>query len=112
MAKSKSRYMLINYIPTAKYPDRTHEKGYWSNPENVQWDELVEFSVGLKSRDRSRYSIIIDFDNSVVIKNSMSGEKDFAKLLGYYHEHYSTQINNYLRKTNHLVSVQSAPTAD
>ena len=111
MTKPKHRYMLINYIQTPKYPNRTHEKGYWSNPDNSQWDESVEFSLGLKTRDRSRYSIIIDFDNFTVIKNSMNGEKDFVKLLGYYQEHYSDQINNYLKQTNHLVSVQSAPTA-
>jgi hypothetical protein len=104
--------MLINYIQTAKFPDRTHEKGYWSNPANIQWDETIEFSLGLKSRDRSRYSIIIDFDDFAVIKNSMNGERNFASLLGYFQEHYGSQINDYLRRTNHLVSVQSAPTAN
>ena len=108
----KNRYMLINYVQKPKYPDRTHEKGYWSDPNNAQWDETVEFSLGLKSRDRDRYSIIIDFDNYTVIKNSINGERNFATLLGYYQEHYSNQINNYLIKTNHLVSVQSAPTAN
>jgi len=111
MNRHKNRYMLINYIQTAKYPDRTHEKGYWSNPDNIQWDELVEFSFGLKTRDRSRYSIIIDFDNLSVVKNTMNGEKDFAKLLGYYQEHYGSQINDYLNRTKHLV-LQSAPTAN
>ncbi len=111
MAKIKHRYMLINYIQKPKYPSRTHEKGYWSNPENIQWDELIEFSFGLKSRDSSRYSIIIDLDGYTVVKNSMNGEKDFTRLLGYYQEHYSDQIINYLKRTNHLVSVQSAPTA-
>lgn len=109
--KIKHRYMLINYIQTAKYPKRTHEKGYWSNPKNIQWDEIVEFSFGLKSRDSTRYNIIIDLDGHAVIKNSMNGEQDFVTLLGYYQEHYSNQIINYLKRTNHLVSVQSAPTA-
>ena len=111
MSKSKHRYMLINYIQTAKYPDRTHEKGYWSNPENTQWDELVEFSFGLKSRDRQKYSIIMDLDEQSVLKNSMSGEKNFTVLFNYYREHYSSQIASYLKRTDHLVPVQSAPTA-
>lgn len=104
--------MLINYIQTAKYPKRTHEKGYWSNPENIQWDEMVEFSFGLKSRDKAQYNIIIDLDGHEVVKNSMNGEQDFVKLLGYYQEHYGQQIVDYLKRTNHLVSVQSAPTAN
>ena len=110
--KTKNRYMLVKYIQTAKYPEKTHQKGYWSNPDNIQWDELIEFSYGLKSRDELRYSIIMDLDNLVVVKNNMSGERDFAKLFGYFNEHYSSQIIDYLKRTNHLVSVQSAPTAN
>lgn len=112
MSKPKHRYMLVNYIQKPKYPKRTHEKGYWSNPDNIQWDESVEFSLGLKNRDLAQYSVIIDFDDCVVVKNRMSTERDFATLLGYYQEHYSSQINDYLKRTNHLVSMQSAPTAN
>ena len=111
MAKTKNRYMLINYLQTAKYPKRTHEKGYWSNPENTQWDELVEFRFGLKSQDRAKYSIIMDLDRGVVIKNSMNEEQDFDVLYGYYREHYRDQIDRYLKQTSHVLSVQSAPTA-
>ena len=103
MAKPKHRHMLINYVQTPKYPKRTHEKGYWSNPDNVQWDEMVEFSLGIKNRDHQTYSIIMDLDAGVVIKNSMSGEKQFDVLFGYFHEHYNDQIVNYLNRTEHLV---------
>ena len=112
MAKPKYRHMLINYAQTAKYPKKTHEKGYWSNPDNIQWDELVEFSVGLKNKDAVKYSIIMDLDNGVVVKNSMSKEQNFSVLFAYYQEHYIDQITDYLKKTNHLVPVQSAPTAN
>ena len=104
--------MLINYVQTAKYPNKTSQKGYWSNPENIRWDEVVEFSVGLRSRDQTRYNVIIDLDGQVVVKNSISGEKDFDLLFGYFREHYAAQIDSYLKRTNHVVSVQSAPTAD
>ena len=110
--KTKHRYMLINYLQTAKYPKRTHEKGYWSNPDNIQWDEMVEFSFGLKNKDRQTYSIILDLDEQVVLKNSMSGEKNFTVLLNYFREHYSSQIASYLKRTDPLVSVQSAPTSN
>ena len=112
MNKTKSRYMLINYVQRPKYPKRTHEKGYWSNPSNIQWDEQVEFSLGLKNKDHVNYSIIMDFDNLLVVKNSMSGEKNFTVLYNYYKEHYAGQIASYLKQTDHLVlSTQSAPTA-
>ena len=111
MAKPKQRHILINYIQTPKYPKRTHEKGYWSNSENYQWDELVEFSLGIKNKDVLNYSIIMNIDEGVIVKNSMSKEKDFAVLYSYYREHYGQQIDRYLQQTNHVVSVQSAPTA-
>ena len=103
--------MLINYLQTAKYPKRTHEKGYWSNPENIQWDELVEFSLGLKKQDRTKYNIIMDLDQGIVIKNSINQDQNFAALYGYFRDHYKNQIDRYLKQTDHMVSVQSAPTA-
>lgn len=102
--------MLINYLQTAKYPKRTHEKGYWSNPENTQWDETVEFSIGLKKRDREKYSIIIDLDQKQILKNNMSREREFDVLYGYYRVHYENQIDRFLTQTNHIISAQSAPT--
>lgn len=111
MKNIKKRYMLINYVQKPKYPRRTHEKGYWSNPNNIQWDELVEFATKLRRNDMNSYSIIMDIDDGIVVKNSMNGEKDFSAIYGYYREHYGNQIDNYLKSTNHLISVQSAPTA-
>jgi hypothetical protein len=98
MTKPKSRYMLINYIQRPKYPHRTHEKGYWSNPENSQWDEVVEFSVGLKKRDRNN-GVIINLDELQVVKNTMNGETDFPALFAYYQEHYGQQIADYLKRS-------------
>ena len=112
MSKNKQRHILINYIQTAKYPKRTHEKGYWSNPENLQWDERVEFSLGLKKRDVHTYSIIMNIDEGVVVKNSMSDEKEFLVLYKYYRDHYAQQIDNYLKQTENVFLSQSAPTAN
>lgn len=111
MSKIKTRHMLVNYVQKPKYPNKTHEKGYWSNPDNIQWDEAVEFSLGLKRNDVAKYSIIMDIDNQTVVKNSINGEKNFAVLFGYYKEHYYTQIFQYLNRTEHLV-VQPAPAAN
>lgn len=102
MSKIKYRYMLVNYIQRPKYPARTHEKGYWSNPENSQWDEVVEFSVSLKKRDYNN-SIIMNLDELQVVKNTMNGEKDFAKLFSYYQDHYGQQIADYLKRTSNVV---------
>ena len=112
MSKPKQRHMLINYVQTAKYPKRTHEKGYWSNPENVQWDEMVEFSLGLKKKDHQNYNIIMNLDDGVVVKNAMSGEKNFLVLYGYFREHYAQQIDRYLKQTDNVFNSQSAPTAN
>ena len=111
MAKIKTRHILVNYVQKPKYPNKTHEKGYWSNPDNIQWDEAVEFSLGLKNKDIQKYSIIINMDERTVIKNSINGEKNFNTLFGYYSEHYRDQIINYLKQTDRLVS-QPAPAAN
>jgi hypothetical protein len=110
MARTKNRYMLIQYIQKAKYPEKTHQKGYWSDPENYQWDEMVEFSFGLKRRDEQKFSVILDLDDQIVVKNGMSQEKSFEALIQYFGEHYMEQIKRYLTQTNKQYMSQSAPT--
>lgn len=105
MPKPKHRFILANYAQTAKYPNRTHEKGYWSNPDNIQWDEHVEFTFGLKSRDEQRFAIILDLDGQTVVKNRMSQSDDFDALFDYFYKSYETQIKDYIRKTQKFMPV-------
>lgn len=95
----KNRYIIITYTQIPRDPSRTSEKGYWSNTENFQWDELVEFAVGLKNRDHRRAGVILDIDNQRVEKNVFGGDREWQPLWDYYYKNYQTQIEQFLQQT-------------
>jgi len=93
------RYILVTYTQIARYPNRTSEKGYWSNPENFQWDELVEFATRLKNRDRQRAGVILDIVNQRIEKNVFGGDREWQPLWDYYYKNYQLQIDQFLQQT-------------
>lgn len=98
----KNRYMIITYTQIAKYPSRTGEKGYWSNPENYQWDELVEFATRLRNSDRKRAGVILDITNQQIEKNVFGGGRIWQPLWDYYYKNYQTQIDQFLQQTRNV----------
>lgn len=95
----KHRHIFANYIAKPRDPSKTHVKGYMSNPENVRYDEIVGFSVGLKSKDELAARIILDIDGQRVVKNAMNDNDDWTALMSYFMENYEQQIMDFLRKT-------------
>lgn len=95
----KHRHIFANYIAKPRDPSKTHIKGYMSNPENVRYDEIVGFSVGLKSKDELAARIILDIDGQRVVKNAMNDNDDWTALMSYFMENYEQQIMDFLRKT-------------
>lgn len=95
----KHRHIFANYIAKPRDPSKTHIKGYMSNPENVRYDEIVGFSVGLKSKDELAARIILDIDGQRVVKNAMNDNDDWTALMSYFMENYEQQIMDFLRST-------------
>jgi len=95
----KHRHIFANYIAKPRDPSKTHIKGYMSNPENVRYDEIVGFSVGLKSKDELAARIILDIDGQRVVKNAMNDNDDWTALMSYFMENYEQQIMDFLRRT-------------
>lgn len=93
MAKSKDIFLVVNYIMRPKSHVRTARAGWMKNPSNLQHDENIAVVAGLKNRDRQS-KVILNLTQSRVEQNSMSGERDFDKLFGYFLENY----NEYMTK--------------
>lgn len=94
----KHRYLFAKYLAKPRDPNKTHIKGYMSDPKNVRYDEVVGFSVGLKNRDQDN-QIIIDIDGQKVIKNSMNDNADWSQLMDYFLKAYEKQLLDFMRKT-------------
>lgn len=90
--KAKNIYLIAYYLQRPKDPSKTHIKGYVTNPENMIWDENIEISHGLGSKDRQHAHVVLDFNDKKVITNKFNEERDFDKLFKYYFEGYHKYI--------------------
>lgn len=93
---NKSIFLAAKYIQKAKYPKKTNQKGYWKNPDNIQWDELVSFDQKIK-REQD-YNVILDLVNQKVIKNNMSDNYSWEQLSDYYYSRYPQEIVNAINR--------------
>ena len=96
----KHRYLFANYIQRPRDPSKTHLKGYIKDPNNMKWDEIVGFSVGLKRKDELNSRIIIDIDGQKIIKNTVSDSDNWAQLMDYYLKNYEQQVVDFLKRTD------------
>lgn len=99
----KHRYILAKYMAKPRDPSKTHIKGYINDPNNLRYDEVVAFSVGLKNKDYDN-SVIIDIDGQKVIKNSINDKADWSQLMDYYLKNYEKQLLNFLKQTGGATS--------
>jgi hypothetical protein len=93
MTRPKDIFLVVNYIMRPKPHVRTTRAGWMKDPANVQYDENIAVVAGLKNRDR-QCGVILNLTQTRVEQNSMSGERDFDKMFGYFLENY----NEYMTK--------------
>ena len=90
--KTKHIYLTAFYLQRPRDPKKTHIKGYITDPNNMIWDENVEISHGLSSKDREYAQVVLDFTEKKVVTNKFNQERDFDKLFKYYFEGYHKYI--------------------
>jgi hypothetical protein len=94
--KSSTIHLVAYYYAKPRPGVRTAQKGWMDNPNNIQYDEKVEVTRGLKS-DACSAKIILDITNQRVVKNTWSDVTDFAEIYGYYAKNYADYLNNALK---------------
>jgi hypothetical protein len=91
--KIKDLHLVAFYVAKPRNPKMTHIKGYMSNPENVQYDERVEFTRGLSSKDQQYAGIVLNLNKKTVITNRFNKEqRDFSSLFKYFLEAYPQYV--------------------
>jgi hypothetical protein len=94
--KSQTIHLVAFYYAKPRAGVRTTQKGWMNDPNNIQYDERVEVTRGLKS-DTYAAKIILDITNQKVVKNTWSDVTDFAEIYGYYARNYADYLNNALQ---------------
>ena len=106
----KKVYIVAKYSMKPRRPDQTFRPGYVKGEGNMQWDEHVDVTVGLKNRDLSMAQIIINISEQKVVKNSYGGDKSFMELFQYFYTSSPHELSQALRNCGITVSEPEEPT--
>lgn len=98
--KIKDIHLLAFYVARPRDPRKTHIKGYMKDPANIQYDERIEFTRGLRTKDEVSANIILNLNQKRVVRNRFdSDQRDFDALFKYFleaHPDYVVQVMSQL----------------
>jgi hypothetical protein len=86
-------HLIAYYHQKPKDPKRTKEPGYMTNVENIAYDESINITRGIKTKDQLQASVILNLNKETVVKNSFQSDADYVSLLAHYQEGYPKYIN-------------------
>lgn len=91
--KTKDLHLIAFYTMKPRDPRKTFIKGYMSNPANIQYDERIGFSRGLKTKDQIAGRVILNLNKKTVVKNTYDAtQTDFDALFKYFLEGYPQYV--------------------
>ena len=91
MSKPKGIFLVAQYFAKPKRHVKTQVKGWMDDPENIQWDEKVEISRGLRTRDLHA-QVILNLSNKTIERNTFNSGKTFDDIFEYFFTNYSEYI--------------------
>lgn len=95
--KNKNVYLVAFYTMKPRPGVNTSVKGWMNNKENLQYDERLEITRGLKKNSQLG-NVILDLSNKVITKNSFNDESDFRSFFKYYFGGYHKYISTVMQQ--------------
>lgn len=91
--KTKDLHLIAFYTIRPRDPKKTHVKGYMQDPVNHQYDERIEFTRGLDSKDRQYAGVVLNLNKKTVVYNKYNAyNSDFDTLFKYFLEAYPKYV--------------------
>jgi hypothetical protein len=93
--KIKDLHLVAFYVQKPRPGVQTQIAGWMKNPDNYQYDERIEFTRGLSSKDQVYAGVILNLNKKTVIQNRYDVTKqnsDFDKLFKYFLEGYPQYV--------------------
>jgi hypothetical protein len=84
----KKLYVIARYYQVPKNKNRTFEKGFGKNSENMIFDESVAIARTIKTRDLTEANVILNLTDERVEKCNLRPDANFHDLLNYYQKNY------------------------
>ena len=91
--KNKDIHVLAFYKAVPKNPKLTSRPGYTKDPNNMQWEETINITRGLKDKDLAQAQVIINLNKKEIVRNTIGKGSNFNSILAYFQESYPKYIN-------------------
>jgi hypothetical protein len=108
--KIKEIHLVAFYSLKPRQGVRTEISGWMQNSENYQYDERIEFTLGLKTKDMQIAGIILNLNAKTVVRNKYNTEhKDFDTLFKYFLNAYPKYVINVMSQLDMAYLEQFIP---
>jgi hypothetical protein len=98
MSRPKKVHLVAQYFARPRKKHATAVAGYMKDVNNIQWDEQVNITVGLKDRDLVNSRIVLNISDQSVVKNSFQTGKTFMELFQYFYTASPQEISQKLQQ--------------
>ena len=95
--RTKSIYLVANYITKPRDPKKTYIPGYMKDPANHQYDEQVAIQTNLRNKDISA-KVVLNLSTKTVERNGFNNNKDFDEMFKYFFKGYHTYVTEVMTK--------------
>lgn len=95
--RSKSIYLVANYVTKPRDPKKTYIPGYMKDPANHQYDEQVAIQTNLRNKDISA-KVVLNLSTKTVERNGFNNNKDFNEMFKYFFKGYHKYVTEVMTK--------------
>ena len=92
-------YLVAQYVAKPKDPRQTAQPGYMTNPDNIEWDERVYITRGLRDKD-TEMNVVLNLTEQKIVKNSFNTNKTFEEIFAHFYDSYPEYINDSVNALN------------
>ena len=96
-------YLIAKYTGQPKDPKQTVRPGYMKDPNNIQYEEQVYISRGLRDKDLQN-QVVLDLTEEKIVKNNFNSGSNFEEIFTHYYEGYAEYIDDCVNQLNGVAS--------
>ena len=109
----KDLHLVAFYVQKPKPGVQTQIAGWMKDPKNFQYDERVEFTRGLSSKDAQYAGVVLNLAKKTVVTNRYNSEqRDFDSLFKYFLESYPQEVATVMAELDLVYLEQFIPKED
>jgi hypothetical protein len=91
--KIKDLHLIAFYVQKPRKGVQTQIAGWMKDPNNFQYDERVEFTKGISTKDSQHAGVVLNLSKKTVVTNRYNTQhRDFDALFKYFLEAYPQQV--------------------